>query len=469
MTQTPPISFSSHVPPTRELSILLKLAIPVALSQIAIMMMGIVDTIFVGRLGAYPLASIAVGNSISSLFLTIGIGLHLGLDYWISKSIGAGQHDEGMHFMVQGLYLSTFISLPLILLTYVISEPQFGFFALFKISPDITQDASSYLRVAAWSIWPSLLFTSCRQYLQALGRAVWPMVIVIAANFLNAGANWTFVFGHLGATRMGVTGAALATLISRAAMFAAIFAYLVFDEKKTSKLRSKVYRHSRKLSGTKLLQVIKLGIPAATQTLFEVGVFATSTLIVGRLGAAALGAHQVVLQVASTTFMIPLGLSSAAAVLVARNIGSGHPETAVRFGWLSIKLSACMMAGFGALIYLASTPLMRIFTHDPGVTEVGVSLLLIVAIFQIADGLQVVGNGVLRGIGNTRASMIANFVGHWMIGLPVGYLLCFYFDVGIRGIWMGLSLGLISVATLLLFIWKIKSAQLIGLKADAGN
>ena len=332
------------------LRILLNLAIPLALSQIAIMAMGIVDTIFVGRLGALPLASVAIGNAVATLFLTIGIGLHLGLDYWISQSIGAGKREEGMHFLVQGLYLSTFISLPLILLSYLLSARAFGFFALFQIAPEISDRAAVYLRLVAWSIWPSLLFTSCRQYLQALYQAIAPMLIVMIANLINALANWTFVFGNLGFKPMGVAGAALATLVSRSTMFAAIFAYLMIYERIDRKrhVGNTFLPISRKLSVKKLLQVIELGIPAATQTLFEIGVFATATLIVGRLGAAALGAHQIVLQIASTTFMIPLGLSSAAAVLVARNLGAGKPQAAVHFGWLSFRVSTVMMATLGA-------------------------------------------------------------------------------------------------------------------------
>ncbi len=448
-----------------DLGILLKLAIPMALSQLAIMSMVIVDTMFVGRLGALPLASVAVGNSVASLFLTIGIGLHLGLDYWISKSVGEGEHEEGVHYLIQGLYLGTFVSLPLVMLSYLLSSPSLGFFALFKIPPLISAQAVTYLRIATWSIWPVLLFTSCRQYLQALNQAVYPMLIVIFANLINALANWVLVLGHLGFPRLGVSGAAIATLISRGAMFAGILAYLLIFERARTRERSLAGEPrktiSRKLSVSKLLQVIQLGIPAATQTLFEVGVFAAATLIVGRLGAATLGAHQIVLQIASTTFMIPLGLSSAAAVLVARNMGASNPEGAIKFGWMSLRLSTLMMAGIGLMLYLTARPLMMIFTRDPSVIEIGASLLLIVAIFQIADGLQVVGNGVLRGIGNTRTSMIANFVGHWMIGLPLGYWLCFRVGYGVRGIWIGLSFGLIAVAVMLIFMWGKKSAKLV--------
>jgi MATE family multidrug resistance protein len=436
-----------------------------ALSQLAIMSMVIVDTMFVGRLGALPLASVAVGNSVASLFLTIGIGLHLGLDYWISKSVGEGEHEEGVHYLIQGLYLGTFVSLPLVMLSYLLSSPSLGFFALFKIPPLISAQAVTYLRIATWSIWPVLLFTSCRQYLQALNQAVYPMLIVIFANLINALANWVLVLGHLGFPRLGVSGAAIATLISRGAMFAGILAYLLIFERARTRERSLAGEPrktiSRKLSVSKLLQVIQLGIPAATQTLFEVGVFAAATLIVGRLGAATLGAHQIVLQIASTTFMIPLGLSSAAAVLVARNMGASNPEGAIKFGWMSLRLSTLMMAGIGLMLYLTARPLMMIFTRDPSVIEIGASLLLIVAIFQIADGLQVVGNGVLRGIGNTRTSMIANFVGHWMIGLPLGYWLCFRVGYGVRGIWIGLSFGLIAVAVMLIFMWGKKSAKLV--------
>ena len=191
----------------------------------------------------------------------------------------------------------------------------------------------------------------------------------------------------------------------------------------------------------------------AGQLLLEIGVFAVATVLVGRLSAEALAAHQIVLTVAATTFMVPLGLSAAAAVAVGQAIGRRDPAAARRAGWLALGLGAAIMLGTSAVFFTVPDALVRLFTHDAGVLAIGVPLFWLAAVWQVFDGVQVVATGVLRGTGDTRTPMLANLVAHWGIGLPVGWALCFGRGLGAPGLWMGLSLGLAGVALLLLAAW----------------
>jgi MATE family multidrug resistance protein len=190
------------------------------------------------------------------------------------------------------------------------------------------------------------------------------------------------------------------------------------------------------------------------QFTLEVGVFATASLLAGKLGATPLAAHQIVLQVASVTFMVPLGISAAAAVRVAQHLGMEQPHRARITGSLSIGCSALMMASVGVLLYLLASPLLQAFTPDTEVVAVGTMLIFAAAFFQLFDAVQVVSTGVLRGVGNTKISMFANLIGHWFVGLPAGYFLAFSLVWGVLGIWMGLSLGLITVASSLVLAWR---------------
>jgi len=204
-----------------------------------------------------------------------------------------------------------------------------------------------------------------------------------------------------------------------------------------------------------------LGCPAAMQITLEVGVFAAATALAGRLTPVALAAHQIAMQVASLTFMVPLGMASAGAVRVGQALGRHDPEAAEHSGWMALMLGAGFMglAGLG----LVSMPqfIMRIFTVDAAVISLGASLLLLAAVFQLFDGVQVVTTGILRGTGDTRTPMVCNLIGHWLIGLPIGYVFCFLMAWGVFGLWIGLSLGLILVGVVLLGVW---SRTVVGLK-----
>ncbi len=450
-------------PRRSEIASILDLGVPIALTQLAGMGFSMVDMAFVGRLGVEPLAGISIGNAIFNTLMIGSLGFLLGLDFLISHAIGAGKQDEANSMLIQALYVSTLLSIPLI----AIMTWGSGWFEFFGIAPGVAQQGQTYLRALAWSLWPWLLFSSFRQYLQGMGVALPVLYILIVANVINALGNWLFVFGfdwnvtiaaiplQLKVAPMGIAGSALATGISRAFMFAALAAYTIAKSRRGG---LGLFTAPLKFSFEKMRRLIRLGAPASGQLILEVGVFATATLLAGRLGAAPLAAHQIVLQIASFTFMVPLGLSSATAVRVAQALGAGDRSLARRTGWLSIGLSAGFMAFCGVMLLLFSKSLLGIFTSDSEVIRIGTGLVIIAGFFQLFDGAQVVGSGVLRGIGNTRASFIANLLGHWFLGLPIGAMLCFWAGWGVHGLWLGLSAGLVFVAITLIQTWRTINA-----------
>jgi len=437
-------------PRSSEVKHLFRLAAPVAAAHLANMIMQLVDTFFVGRLGATAIGGVSVGNALFATLMVVGIGLLLGIDFVASKAFGAGRLNEVHRCLVQAVYLAVFIAVPFTLLMLVST----GFFAAFGITSDVAVQGELYLKTVSLSLLPLLVFMAFRQYLQAMGIAAPVLWILVVANIVNAFANWVFVWGKLGVTSMGVTGSGLATFIARSMALVAIVAYTIWNDRRK---KLGLQHVSKKPKRKEILSLVRLGLPAGAQLLLEVGVFATATLLAGRMGAAPLAAHQIVLHIASCTFMIPLGLSAAGAVRVAQALGAGQPHRAVRIGWTALGMAVSFMAFSGLTLYLLSWHLMRIFTFDPNVIQLGQSLMLIAALFQLSDGIQVTATGILRGIGDTRSSMYANLAGHWFVGLPIGFLMGFSWNRGVQGIWIGLSIGLTLVAAALAFAWSKQS------------
>jgi MATE family multidrug resistance protein len=307
-----------------------------------------------------------------------------------------------------------------------------------------------YLRATAWSTFPLLIYAAFRRYLQATGRVRPVMVALVSANVVNAAGNWVLVFGHLGAPAMGVEGSGWATTLSRLYLALALVGYTVWNERRYP---SGLWRTSWRPDPARLRRLLGLGLPAALHVTLEVGVFGVATALAARLDAASLAAHQVVLNVASVTFMIPFGLASAGAVRVGQALGRRDPGSAVRAGWTTLALGAGFMAAAGVVIGLAPRAILRSFTDDPGVLAAGTALMFVAAGFQLFDGVQAVTTGNLRGAGDTRTPMAAGLVAYWVLGLPVGYALAFSAGLGVVGLWLGLSLGLIATAAVLLRAW----------------
>lgn len=426
---------------------LFKLGAPIAFGQMAILAMGMVDLYFVGHLGPVSMGAVAIGGSLFAAFLVLLFGLLAGLDYRIPYALGAGRPKEGAEYFRNGILIAGVGGGISTLACMGLAE----WLGVFGIDPDVSRETSPYLRLMAWSLLPSLGYQVVRQYLQARGRAVSGLVVVLFANVLNAAGDYALVWGRWGFEPMGAIGAGWITLLTRVFMAVALGGYLwILDRRHGWGLVDGV-----RTSWAKVREILRLGAPAGGQMLLEFGMFATATLMAGRLGAVPLAAHQTVLQIASFTFMVPLGISSAAAVLVARALGEGQRERARTTGWMALGASAGVMLTAALTLSLGAEVFIGIFTSDEGVLAVAVPLMWIAVMFQLWDGQQVTGAGVLRGLGDTRTPLLANLVGHWMVGMPVGVTLGFALGYGIFGIWIGLSVGLLVVAVWLVRAWWV--------------
>jgi MATE family multidrug resistance protein len=320
----------------------------------------------------------------------------------------------------------------------------------FGLSAGLVAQTVPFLKALIWSTLPLTVYFALRRYLQAM-NIVKPVVFaLVSANLVNLLGNWTLVYGHLGLPKFGVQGSGWSTCVSRVYMMVVLaVAAIYYDRKRSSGLR----HASRRLEMGRVMRLLRLGLPAASQMLAEIGAFTLATFLIGRLGALALAGHQIALNVASITFMIPLGISSAAAVRVGHAIGAHEAGGAARAGWTALLFGACFMSCSGLALFLFARPIARIYTPDPQVVGAGAALLAVAAVFQLFDGLQVVATGALRGAGNTRTPMLANFLLYWAMGLPLGTFLCFSLHWGAVGMWIGLCVALIMIGSTLLVVW----------------
>jgi len=434
------------------------LALPVILAELGWMFMGIVDTIMVGSLGPQAIGAVGVG-----LFMAIGIfgmGVLLGLDTLVSQAYGATRLDECHRWLWHGLVMVALLTVPLMLivvgLSYVLE--------LVGLHPDVLPLARSYLLIVNWSLPPLLAYAALRRYLQGMSFVAPIAFALVTANIINAVANWALIYGHWGAPTLGTDGSAWATVAARIYMALVLVAAAVWHARRG---RTGLFDSSLRVDGWRLRRLLTLGVPAASQVTMEVGVFAASSALAGRLVPTMLAAHQIALYIAAFTFMVPLGMSSAAAVRVGQAIGRRDPHGAAHAGWTAIGLIGLFMSLVAAVFLLAPRLLITLFTADASVVHIAVMLLAVGAMFQLFDGLQGVTTGALRGLGETRTAMLANLIGHWAIGLPLGCFLCFTLGWNVIGLWIGLGLGLFVVAISLLIVWSRSARGLLAPRPPA--
>lgn len=445
---------------------MLRLAVPVVLAELGWMSMGIVDTMMVAPLGAAAIGAVGIGTAIHMAFAIFGMGLLLGLDTLVSQAFGAGQIVECRRWLSHGAMLSMLQTPPLIgvCIVVVFVIPALGF------HPDVMPLVRVYFSVVLWSTPPLLLYAAFRRYLQGMHVVTPVMFALLSANAVNAVANWTLIYGRFGLPALGVAGAAWATLFSRLYMAMVLFAAILRYNRQSRRESAGALGEGpaergpgglQKIEGPRLWRLVQLGFPAAAQVTLEVGVFAAATVLAGRLVPVAVASHQIALNVSAVAFMIPLGLASAGAVRVGHAVGGNDVPRAAAAGWTAILLGISFMATTAIAFVLIPRTLIGLFTRDEGVLTLGSSLLLVAAVFQLFDGVQGVATGVLRGLGDTRTPMITNLAGHWLFGLPIGYSLCFAFGYGVIGLWIGLSIGLISVGGILLWMWVVRTRRLM--------
>ena len=440
----------------RELKALVNLAIPVVLSELGWMAQGVVDTIMVGRLGPAAIGAVALGNALFYTPSLFGIGLLLGLDTLVAHAYGREDYDDCHRWLAQGVYLAVAFTPLLMILIFAAS---FGY-ARFGITAEVATPAAAYLRVLVWSVLPLLIYGAGRRYLQGVGQVRVITLTYIGANLLNWAGNWALIYGHLGLPAMGVRGSALSTVLARVLMGVSLIGFAWRYERKRG---HSLFKHWAGPHLVPIRRLIGLGLPAAIQITLEVGAWNAATLSAGWLSPVALATHQIAINYASVTYMVPLGISAAAAVSVGHAVGAGDKGRARRAGWLALALATGFMVLAGLAFFLAPGPLIKLYTSDPRILAVGPSLLWIAAAFQIFDGVQTVCTGALRGLGETRTPMLANFVGYWVLGLPLGLILCFVLKWGIYGMWIGLTFALIVISAILLRRWSRDSSRMIAL------
>lgn len=426
-----------------ELSRMLPLALPVIAAEIAWMGMGIVDTVMVGPLGAVPLGGVSVGRVWFFTFAIFGVGLLFGLDTLVSRAFGAGDRGAAGSALVHGLVLAVVASVPLTLLIRI-GAPRLRHL---DVTPEVLAEAVPYAHAVSFGVLPLLLYTAFRRFLQGIDTVKPVMLLLVSANLVNVVGNHALIHGRFGFPALGATGAGWSSTVSYtflAAGMGLVVALEVRDERTPIDWRLRVETAKT---------LLRLGIPAAGQVAVEFGAFALAGLLVARLPPVSLAAHHIALTLASLTYMVPLGLSSAGAVRVGQALGRRRPDQARAAGWTAVGIGVAFMA-LAAVAFVAFPGwLLGWFTREAPVVAAGVTLLRIAALFQLFDGIQAVATGILRGASDTSSSFRWNLLGHWVIGIPAGVYLCFPGGMGAPGVWIGWLVGLGVVAVALLVCW----------------
>ena len=405
------------------------------------MMMGVVDTIVVGRVSAQALASVAVGNMYFYAVSIFGMGGLLALDPIVSQAVGAGDEPAIGRALQRGVLLAVLLAV----FASACFLPAAGVLRVLDQPAEIIPDAARFVRIMILSTLPLFAFTVLRQTLQSM-TIVRPIVIaIILANIVNLVLNWVLVFGHLGFAPMGVAGSAWATTVGRAVLFLVV---LVGAWPRLRPFALPLQRES--LEPGALLRMLKLGLPIGMHHLLEYGVFGTVMVLMGTLGTVQVASHQVAINLASLTFMVPFGISMAGGVLVGQAVGRGDADAARRAAGAAVFCGTIFMAAMGVVFLALPELLASIYTRDVSVIALSIVLLRVAGVFQIFDGLQVVGVGILRGVGDTRVPMLAGLFGFWVVGMPISLWLGLGLDAGAVGLWWGFVGGLGAVALFLI-------------------
>ncbi len=444
---------SDKTPLGKLLPTLLALAIPVVLSELGWMAMSVVDTIMVGNLGPVAIGAVGLANAFYYSPALLGIGILLGLDTQVSQAFGRRDFDECHRWLAQGFYLACLYAPLCMGLVWLLPLA----FNSLHVNAQVAPATTLYLRILNCGTLPLLIYAGFRRYLQGVGKVQPVMFALVSANLVNWAGNWALIYGHLGLPRMGLSGSALSTCLARVYMAAV----LVYASWRNERGRGHpLFVHWPGVQWDRIRRLLKLGLPSAGQIVLEVGAFGAATILAGRLAPAVLAAHQIVLNWASVTFMVPLGLSAATAVAVGHAIGARRFADARRIGWLAIMCGVGFMSLAAIAFVVIPLPILHVYTRDAEVLRSGLPILALAAAFQVFDGAQAVATGALRGLGETRLPMLATLGGYWFFGLPLGYALCFKYAWGVRGLWVGLTAALILVSFAVLSRWSRDAARL---------
>jgi multidrug resistance protein, MATE family len=443
-----------------ETGALVRLAVPIVVAQVGMMTMGVVDTLMVGRVSATALAAVALGHLYMFGAAALGLGTLMALDPLVAQAVGAEDQPAVARSVQRGLVLAVLLSVAVSLALL----PGEAVLAFLGQPPDVVPLAAAYARANIVGVFPFFAFVLLRQSLQAMGRTRPILVVVAGANVANVFLNWALIFGHLGSPPLGAVGTGWATSIARTLMAGGLLAIAWRD------LRPALRPWRREAFALRPLgRLLALGFPIGVQVQLEYGAFGLVALLMGRLGTVAVASHQVALNLASLTFMVPLGVGAAAAVRVGQAVGRGDAAGTRAAAGAALITGAGFMTGTAVLFLTLPALLARAYTPDAAVIALAASLIPIAGVFQVFDGLQVVATGILRGWGDTRSPMIINLIGFWLIGTPISLYLGFVAGGGPTGLWWGLVVGLVVVAgALLLLVRRRLRGALRRLTLDEG-
>jgi MATE family multidrug resistance protein len=458
----------------QEIRPMLRLAVPLAMAELGWMAMGFVDTLMAGRLGA---AAIGAGSLGSMLFFPIvicGVGMLAGMDTLVAQAFGARDDAACRRTLVQGLWIAVGVA-PVVALLLALTIP---LLRALGTNPRVMELLGPFIRALLWGVPPLLFYTVFRRYLQAMNIVKPITFAVVSANLLNFAGNWVFMYGNWGAPRLGLEGSGFSTSISRVYIALVLLIAVLRHQRKATAAAKKCGSQAEPpappmanrppaLVGQALppanlnyrphfpliRRLLALGFPSAMQIFVEGAVFGAVTVMAARFDEVSLAAHSIAVNVISITFMVPLGISSAAAVRVGQAVGRKDSPGIAVSGWTALLLGAAFMSAAGLALAIVPRWIARLYTPEVAVIGASAGLLRIAALFQIFDGLQVVATGALRGLGDTRTPAIAHFAGYWIVGMPVAWFLCFTYGWGVTGIWVGLTSALILIGTLLLAAW----------------
>lgn len=425
---------------------LVRLAVPVALAQLGMMALGVVDVMMVGHLSKEALAAVSLGHTYTFGLMVLGMGALFVLDPLVAQAYGARDTKRLSEALHRGAVLAFVLSLPLGLMFWT-GRP---LLALLAGQPSVVPTADEYSRVIAFGLPAFFLFLAVKQTLQAMSIVRPVMIAVLVGNLANVVLNYGFVHGALGFPALGAVGSAWSSTICRWLMVGVIVLAgrpaiaAVWHRPTRAILRPGPY-------GSMLVKGMQIGVQMA----LEVWLFVATSFLMMRLGVVAMGGHTVALNLASISFMIPLGIGAAASTRVGQAIGRGDGAGARRAAHAALLIGATVMLGSATTFVSFPRFLGGLYTSEPEVLALAATLLPIAALFQVFDGTQAVAAGILRGAGETRAPMIISFIGYWLLGLPAGLFAAFTIGLGPAGLWWGLTTGLMSCA-LLLVVWVVR-------------
>lgn len=420
------------------------LAYPVMLSQLGQVLVGVADSVMVGQLGTEPLAAVSLGNSVFLLFLTFGIGMSYGITPLVAKADGEKNYKSIIEILKHGFLingLTGFILLALLIITSIVF-PYLG-------QPDeVVVLAKPYFMIISISIIPFMVFQVFRQFAEGLSLTKQSMFVTISGNAINIILNYIFIFGKLGVPAYGILGAGIATLLARIYMAIAMLVFVVYGKY----FKNYWPYFDRKYYNRQLIKrILNIGLPSGLQFIFEVGAFSLAAIMIGWLGASSLAAHQIAINMAAITYMMATGIASATTIRVGNQLGRKDIVTMRQVGFTGFILSGIFMS-INAIILIAGRYYFpSLYIHEAEVIEIASGLLLIAAIFQLSDGIQVVGLGALRGMSDVRIPTMITLFAYWILALPIGYILGISLKLGAIGVWIGLLTGL-SITAIMLFV-----------------